>query len=433
MTSGLPGTPGLRDDRRARTRTRSVGVGVLILGLTTYAFFIVTSRRLSPDGFAGVSVVYTLLYTAGAGLLQPVEAHLSRTVAAAEARGEGSGNAVVRIAATCALLIVVLVTALLSGRALVADAIFAGDRALVDVSAIGLLCFAVTYVVRGVLAGLGRFVAYSLQLGLEGGIRVAGALVLSVTGVESAVPYALLVAGTPTLATVLVSARSWSAPRGGRRVDWTGTVRALGWLSACGVTSQLLANAGPLLVAVLAAPEDFAEAGRFMAALVLIRIPLFLFSAAQAVLVPTVAAAMAVGKWAEVRRTYVSLGLLVGALALANTVVLTVFGPQLLALLFGPAYVLGRVDLLLLGVFAAAQVHAQLSYQTLLGLGLVRSALVAWCLGLAALALGCATTSDLARRVEVGLVLGAATAAVALGIVVHTHVRRATRVAATDA
>lgn len=411
---------------------RSVGVGVLVLGVSTYAFFIITGRSLTPDAFAGVSVVYTVLYTAGAGLLQPVEAHLSRTVAAALAQGEGFRSAVARIVSACVLLVVLLAVALLASRTALAAAAFDGDARLVDVSALGLLCFATTYVVRGVLAGLGRFVAYSLQLGLEGSLRVGGAALLSVLAVDEALPYALLVAVTPPLATVLVSVRGWNIVGGGARVHWRSTFGALGWLAACGVASQSLANAGPLLIALLAAPEQFAEAGRFMAALVLIRIPLFLFSAAQAVLVPTVAAALAVGQREQVRSLHRSLSLVVAGLALANTVVLTTFGPELLTLLFGPGYALGRVDLLMLGVFAAAQVHAQLSYQTLLGVGAVRSALISWSAGLVALAVGTLTVDGLARRVEVGLVLGAGTAAVALAVVVARHLTGA-RVVLDDA
>ncbi len=422
MTAGPLEEPVPSPSRGPTSGAGSVGAGVLVLGVTTYVFFVLLSRGLSPDGFAGVSVVYTLLYTAGAGLLQPVEAEVGRTVASAQARAEGAGTAVARIAAACATLVTGLAVVLVVVQTAVADVLFAGDKRLVLVSAVGLLCFGATYVVRGILAGLGRFTAYSVQLGLEGAMRVLGGLALLVAGLDSAWFYALLVAVTPPVATALVCARPWTLLRSGATASWRSTANALGWLSACGVASQLLANAGPLLVAALAAPDQFAQAGRFMAALVLIRIPLFLFAAAQAVLVPSVATAMATGRWREVRRTYATTSALVAAVAVVNAVGLTVLGPHLLSALFGPDYVLGRVDLLLLGLFAAAQVHAQLSYQTLLGLGAVRTALLGWSAGLGALGLGVASVSDLLRRVEVGLVLGAVTAAVGLAVTVNRRI-----------
>ena len=73
----------------------------------------------------------------------------------------------------------------------------------------------------------------------------------------------------------------------------------MGWLVLGAMLAQSLANAGPLAVQVLADPSEEGQAGRFLSALVLARLSLYLFQAVQATLLPNVAVLVAASRVTE--------------------------------------------------------------------------------------------------------------------------------------
>ena len=66
--------------------------------------------------------------------------------------------------------------------------------------------------------------------------------------------------------------------------------------------AQVLINAPPVLVQLLAGPRHKAEVGVFTAALVVARVPLFLFQAVQAALLPKLSGLVAAERYEEFRR-----------------------------------------------------------------------------------------------------------------------------------
>ena len=97
--------------------------------------------------------------------------------------------------------------------------------------------------------------------------------------------------------------------------------------------SQLLANAGPLIVQVLAPPAEQALTGKFLAALVIARVPVFLFAAVQAVLLPGLAGLVGAGDARGLRPTARARHGLTAAIAAVGVLVMWLWGDALVGAL----------------------------------------------------------------------------------------------------
>jgi O-antigen/teichoic acid export membrane protein len=185
-------------------------------------------------------------------------------------------------------------------------------------------------------------------------------------------------------------------------------------LLVASVTSQLLANAGPLIVQVLATPAEQALTGQFLAALVIARVPVFVFAAVQAVLLPGLAALVGAGDARGfVRRLGLATGL-TAVIALIGVVVVWFWGGALVELLFGDEFLVGRDVIWLIAVSGALFMLAQLCAQALLALGAELWVVVGWCSGLVALVLACFADGVVTRVAAMALVAGSGVALLVL-------------------
>src|SRR3546814_3221422 len=106
--------------------------------------------------------------------------------------------------------------------------------------------------------------------------------------------------------------------------------------------AQLLVNGGPIAVALLAAPGEEAAASRFLAALLIARIPLFFFQAVQSSLLPGLARLEAVGDRDGFAGLVQRLVSVVAALGVAAVVGAGVLGPWAVRVGFGADFEIGR-------------------------------------------------------------------------------------------
>jgi hypothetical protein len=88
----------------------------------------------------------------------------------------------------------------------------------------------------------------------------------------------------------------------------------MGFLLVASVSTAIVLNVSPLAVELLAGPSEREEAGRFLNALLVARVPLFFFQAVQASLLPKLSSLAADGHLEEFRRVLGRLLALVGAL-----------------------------------------------------------------------------------------------------------------------
>ncbi len=403
----------------------SVGVALVIAGASAYGFLVVAARALGTDEYAPLSVLWVLALVAGPGLFVPVEQEIARALAARAVRGEGGGPVVRRAAA---LALILLVGILLVGAAagpLLTDQLFAGSWVLLVAWLLCLAAACAAHLARGVLSGLGRFNAYARIVGGESALRFLIALGLVAAGVHTVGPYGLAVAAGPLLAVALAL---WGQSRvlgPGPPAPWSEVTVALAWLLLGSVLSMALVNAGPIAVQLLAGEDQEHEAGRFLAGLVIARIPLFLFQAVQASLLPRLSELASTGRTEELRERLGRLVVLVGAIGVAGTIGAGLLGPTVLRVLFGGEFDLGSRSMALLGLGSGAFMVAALLAQATIALGGHRPMGMAWAAGVAALVLTTALSSDdLFLRVELGTVAGGVVALAAQAIVLRSRLRK---------
>src|SRR3954471_5431319 len=116
VSAAPPAVDGPPAVRRVLPRgTLQVAAGLAVLGAASYVYLSLAARTLSPQRFGEISVLYSLVYTAGPGAFLPIEQELARGLADRRARGLGGGP-LVRLATglsgiyAAALVALVLVT-----------------------------------------------------------------------------------------------------------------------------------------------------------------------------------------------------------------------------------------------------------------------------------------------------------------------------------
>lgn len=392
----------------------AVAAGLGVFGLATYGYLGLAGQALGDERFAPLGVLWAVLNAVGIGLFLPFEQEIGRRTAERRARGEGNAPVVRHGALAAAALVGAVAVLGLAATAPLADRLLGGRSALVVLLVLAVAGLALAYIVRGLLAGAGRFASYGAQLAADGVLRVAGAGVLAGNGVTDVVPYALVLALSPVAAVVLTTTRPRGLvvegpPQAARRAGAT-----LATLVAASVLSQVLANVGPVVVQLLAPAEEAAAAGRFTSALVIARVPLFLFAAVQAVLLPGLAALAAAHDLAGFRRRLGVVAGWTGAIGAVGTVAVLLVGPQVVRLLFGPGFAVERGTITLIAASGALFMLAQVAAQASLGLHADRAVVVGWGSGLAALLLACLLPLPAVPRAAWALVVGSGVAAVVL-------------------
>ena len=410
----------------------AVAGGLAVFGLATYGYLGFAGRALEAEVFAPLSVLWTLLNAIGIGLFLPFEQELGRRTAARRAAGEGNAP-VVRHSARAALVllgVVALLTAVATGS--LSARLFSGNGVLVLLFVLALAGMAAAYLIRGLLSGGGFFGRYGAQLAADGVIRAVWAGALFASGSQDLAAYGVVLVGAPVLAVLLTTPRLSRIVEPGPAHDASVAVAALATLIGASVLSQLLANAGPVVVQLLAGPLDQEASGQFTAALVIARVPLFAFAAVQAVLLPGLAALVGAGEVVRFRERVRLVGLVTLALGLVGTALVWILGARLVPLLFGPDFSIARVVITLIALSGAAFMIAQVLAQALLALGADRWVLVGWAAGLATLvAAALLGPGSLTERAAWALVVGgmAAVAVLSVGLVRRTP--RAPSVSAT--
>lgn len=401
----------------------SVAVGLGVYGLAAYAFLGLAGQALGPVPFAPLSVLWTLLNAVGIGLFLPFEQELGRTTASLRALGRGNA-AVVRTVARIAggLLLAVSVGSLLAWP-LLTRRLFHGETALVPLLIGSLVGMAVAYLVRGLLSGNGRYPAYGAQFVVDGVLRVTGAGLLTVTGVHEVWAFALVLVLAPLGAVAVTTPRRSTIVTPGGPVDAGPIRQAMVTLILASLASQLLANAGPLIVQLRAAPDEQVLSGQFLAALTIARLPVFLFSAVQAVLLPGLASLVGLRDVSGFRRRLGLVSLVTAVLAVVGTLGVWAWGDTLVPLLFGDAFGVGRTVITLIALSGGLFMLAQLAAQALLALAGERIVVVGWVAGAVALVVAALLPGSLTMVAVIALVVGSGVSLVVLTVALAVALR----------
>lgn len=389
----------------------AVAVGLVVAGLSTYGYLAISARSLGASRYGPLSALWAMVLIGGAGLFFPLEQEVARAVAARRERGEGVGPLVKRAAALGGVATAVVVALLGALHVQVGELL--DDQPLLGLGlAAAVPGYAGQYLARGFLSGTSRFDRYGLLLAVEGALRLAGSVGLALGGVKSAGPYGLVLGLAPVLALVVAREVPAGMQEAGPLAPWPELSHALGHLLAASVLSQVLVNVGPLVVKALASLSEREKAGRFLANLVLARVPLFLFAAVQAALLPSLSRLAATGRLRELTTSLLRLMLVILAVCSAAVLVAATVGPAIVDTLFGRGFALGDGDLALLAAATSAYIVALASSQALIALVSHRQTTLGWLAGLVAFAAATSLPGEVVTRVERGLLAGAASAAV---------------------
>ena len=404
--------------------TLAVGAGLLVLGVTAYVFFVVTARALGPERYSSLSVLWTLVFFAAPGFLFPLEQEVSRAVAARRALDIGGGPVIRRAAVLGGALAAGLaaITLLLSRPIL--DHLFDGEVLLLIGLVASLPVYAALHLTRGALSGTGRFAAYGTLLAGDGLLRVAAAVAFALVGFKTAGTYGLLIAGASAIVLLAVLSRQRGLLEPGPEAPWSELSEALGWLLLGSVLAQAFVNASVPLVKVLADEGQDAIAGQFQAGLIITRVPLFLFQAVQASLLPKLSGYAASGQFVDFRNGLRRLIVVVIAIGAAATAGAFAIGPFVLRLAFGSEFdKLGNADLGYLSLAGACFMLSTALSQALIALRGYSKVAAGWSVALVVFAIGVAVGPGLLGRVELGLVAGSAMSVVAMSLLLVRQMR----------
>jgi O-antigen/teichoic acid export membrane protein len=291
----------------------AVALGTALLGVSGYVFITLTAAVIDELDYAAIASLYLLVALAGPGLFVAIEQETTRLVSHWQTRGDGLRVIVAQIGRLAAGLLGAALVALLVARPWLVERMFGGHASLWWALVISVIGYAGVSLLRGLLAGQRRLVAYGGVVGTEGLVRVLPCLILAAAGVASVGPYGLVM-GLGSVGALILALVFVRAPEPGPGLPWRPLVVATGWLIAASGLSLAMANVAPVVVTALM-PDERVLAGVFTFVFVLARIPLFLLYAAQPVLIPMLTRAVAQRDLAGLRTALRRAGLVVGALA----------------------------------------------------------------------------------------------------------------------
>ena len=406
-------------------RSTPLVAGLGVLAGTSYLTLVLAGRLLGAASFAGISVLYVLITSFATGLFLPVEQEIARR--RGHERGSGTFDpSFVRRAVVVSMVAAIAIGLLAVAARPLSLRLLGGSWDLLGALCVALPGYACCFVSRGVFAGRRELSRYGLQLAVEGTFRLAGMVCLVAIGAHSVAAVGWLFAAAPWVALAASLIGRTAEPPAATVSVITGAplVSALGFLLVSSLSAQLLVNAGPVIIQLLATPAERARAGAFFAALVVVRIPVFLFTAVQPSFLPAMATHSAVDQKAD----FVALTRRVLAtclvLTVVSTAVLAAAGPILIRLLFGFRDGVGSLTFLAMGVSVGLCLAAMILAQALLGRGMHAWTTAGWLIGLAAMLAGTALPGSAVDRATAGFLLGTAAAAATYAVLLATALRR---------
>ncbi|ODU01202.1 MAG: hypothetical protein ABS81_21265 [Pseudonocardia sp. SCN 72-86] len=413
------------------SRVRRTGAAAQVAGsqiglaLSNYLVLAIAARHLDTAGFAALSSYYLLINTVGRGLFAAVELEATRAVADAVARGHDTAPAV-RAARndTLRLLVVALVLSAVAGPLLLGQAL--GSSALaIGMLAAGAVTMAASYLLRGPLAGRRRYGLYAATFWIEALVGLAVAAVFVVVDVQGIAWWVAILALAPIVSALVLARPATRVPAAsGAVTDEAVPVPAAArggvfWSAALLLAGQGVWNLAAVFVTSRLADTPAIAAG-FVTVAVILRAPVLLFPAVQAILLPSFTAMLGDGDHSGVRTIVRRLGLVLAAGGVVWLVLSVFVVPWAARLLFGATVVPPAWVLLVLAASTVVGAAAQIGQTRLVAERRPAAVAVAWIAGLALLVV----VAFLAAPPVAAAAIGQLAAAVAVFVLLAVAARR---------
>jgi O-antigen/teichoic acid export membrane protein len=262
-------------------------------------------------------------------------------------------------------------------------------------------------------------------LGAEGCIRFLPAVVLWLAGVTNPVAYGLCLAVPPLLASAFALRGQHELLKPGPEAPWSELSSNLAFLLTGSVLAQGLGYAPTLVATVLASNTQHAAVAAFVSGFLLARVPIILFQAVQAALLPKLARLAGAGKHDDFRSGLRKLVLIVVGVGVIGVVGALTLGPWATQLFFDKS--IGRTDLALLAAGSGIFILALTLAQALIALMGHAKATVSWGIGIAAGAIALVTTSladvELFLRIELSYLIASIACTAVMAVLLARQVR----------
>ena len=395
--------------------TLSIGIGLLVAGVTIYIFFKIGQQALGQEKFKPLVSLWFVMFAIAPGFFLPIEQELSRAVAHRRALNQGVGPVVKKVALLCAATVVFLLALILLLSPIINENLFEGNAIITVSLAIAIVTYGALYFTKGLSSGLGKFSAYGFIVGADGAIRVLACTALLLLGVTQLSAYSLIIVITPIIGVMIVLLAGQLKTESGPPATWSEITENLVWLLGGSIFAAALVNAGPLTVDILGDSQDAIRVTQFGNAVLLTRVPLFLFQAVQAALLPRLTRLAARGDLVEFKIGFRRLVVLVIGVGVFGTIGAFLFGPFFLDLVYGGG--IDRRTLTLLALASAIYMMALAIAQAVIALRGHRLVALGWLLSFLSYVI-CAwkVSQDLFLRVEVALVVSSAVALVSFAL-----------------
>lgn len=310
---------------RVTRDSTALATGTTIGALLAYAFFALVTQKLGAQRAAPVAVLWTYWGACTAIVTFPVQHWIIRTLRAA---GDGPIAASLRDVWVSVTAIGILA----SGASwLVREQLFQREDAAFPLL-VGLLTIVTLFggIVRGGLAGRGRFVATATVLAGENLVRLLLALiVLSIGGGAVEVGLALVAGGF--LGLLWPSSYRFEAKAGGR--ERSSTLEFLGAIATGSLIGQLVLVGGPAVLALLGGAP--AEVTALFATLAFFRAPYVLALGLANQVTGVLTELVASGRFKQLKLLVISIGTVGGISAVLVGWLAALVGPRIIGFVFG--------------------------------------------------------------------------------------------------
>ena len=396
--------------------TIPVGIALLIAGIATYAFFKIGNVAVGGDkAFAPITALWFATFALAPGFFLPLEQELGRALAHRRALGQGTAPVVKKVVQLGVALTISVVAVIAIASPWIAEIYFGGNWFMVVALVLAFASYAPAHLARGICSGNGRFRSYAVIMGSDGVIRILLCIALAIIGVTAVGAYGLAVAIAPLFAVAYVYKRGQLANDDGPPASWSEVTPNLGWLLLGSVFAASLLNAGPIAASLLANDDQDVLVTQFGQGVLLARIPLFLFQAVQAALLPRLSRLAAQGELDEFRSGLKRLMMVVLVVGFVGTTGAFLIGPWALEVVFD-ADLTGRT-LALLAFSSACYMIALATAQAVIALKGHALVSIGWGIGVIAFIIGTWQGSDdVFRRVEIGLLASSIAAMVTFAL-----------------
>ncbi len=398
--------------------TIPVGFGLLIAGASAYAFQILGFRLLGSSSYAALNGLWVTAFVLAPGLFLPLEQEVARALAHRKARGHGGRPLIMRSLLLGAVLVVGVVFFVVVLRVPIESRLLRNSDGLFVALVVVLIGFACESLTRGALSGNGRFGRYGIVVAVDGGARPIFAALLAFAGYETLGWFGIAFAIAPYIASAAGLIGVKGILEDGPPAPMSELSTAIGWLLLGSVFAQALSYAAYIGASVLATESQDAELGAFIAGLFIARIPLLLFQAVQAALLPKLAGLLGRGQVDDFRRGLRQLMIIVVGASVVGIAIALIAGPAIGRMLFGSGYTLSAVGLAALTAGCSLVVIALTLAQALIALQRYAITAFAWVVGVAIFVITMVVLdTDIFIRAELAFVFGAAAVACWMSVV----------------